>query len=116
MVSTHYMDEAEYCTQIGIMRGGKLLALADPEALKRGLPGCVWEIAADPLLRALETLEGQAGVYNTALAGDRLRVIAAPAVTPEQITALLVAQGVQMQSITPGAPTIEDVFMALANG
>jgi ABC-2 type transport system ATP-binding protein len=29
MVSTHYMDEAEYCTQIGIMRAGKLLALAD---------------------------------------------------------------------------------------
>ena len=116
MVSTHYMDEAEYCTQIGIMRGGKLLALADPEALKRQLPGRVWEMAADPLLGALETLEGQAGVYNTALAGDRLRVIAAPAVTPEQIAALLAGQGVQMQSITPGAPTIEDVFMALANG
>ncbi len=78
MVSTHYMDEAEYCTQIGIMRAGKLLALAEPDALKRQLPGRVWEISADPLLPAVELLEQQPFVHNAALASDHLRVITEP--------------------------------------
>lgn len=115
MVSTHYMDEAEYCTQIGIMRGGKLLALAEPDELKRQLPGRVWEIAAQPLLPALEVLEQQPGVHNAALAGDRLRIISAPEFTPAQLTALLAGRGIQTQQVTAGHPTIEDVFMALAN-
>lgn len=116
MVSTHYMDEAEYCTQIGIMRAGKLLALDEPDALKRRLPGHVWEITAEPLLEALEELEKEPTIHHVALAGDRLRVIARAEMTPEQITAALAGQGLSVQSITPGAPTIEDVFMALANG
>ena len=115
MVSTHYMDEAEYCTQIGIMRAGKLLALAEPDELKRQLPGHVWEITAGPLLPALELLEQQPDVHNAALAGDRLRVLAEAGVTPGQITALLAAHGIQTQQISPGHPTIEDVFMALSN-
>ena len=71
MVSTHYMDEAEYCTQIGIMRAGKLLALAEPEVLKRQLPGKVWEISADPLLPAVELL-GAATVRAQRRPGQRL--------------------------------------------
>ena len=51
MVSTHYMDEAEYCGVVGIMRAGKLLALDEPERLKQALPGQVWEVAADPCCR-----------------------------------------------------------------
>jgi ABC-2 type transport system ATP-binding protein len=115
MVSTHYMDEAEYCTQIGIMRAGKLLALAEPDALKRQLPGQVWEIAAEPLLPALELLAQQPNVHNAALAGDRLRVITAADITAEQLAAALRRESINPQAITLGAATIEDVFMALAN-
>jgi ABC-2 type transport system ATP-binding protein len=115
MVSTHYMDEAEYCTQIGIMRAGKLLALAEPDALKRQLPGHVWEIVAEPLLPALETLAQQPNVFNVALAGDRLRVITEAAVTAEQLAATLRSAAMNPQHIAAGAATIEDVFMALAN-
>jgi ABC-2 type transport system ATP-binding protein len=115
MVSTHYMDEAEYCTQIGVMRDGKLLALAEPDELKRQLPGHVWEVAAEPLLGALETLAQQPFVRNAALSGDRLRVITDAAVTAEQIAATLRSAAMTPQHIAPGVPTIEDVFMALAN-
>jgi ABC-2 type transport system ATP-binding protein len=115
MVSTHYMDEAEYCTQIGIMRGGKLLALAEPEVLKQQLPGRVWEIAAEPLLPAVTLLEQQPFVHNAALASDRMRVIAEPQVSAAQLTACLAAAGVQVLSAVEGAATIEDVFMALSS-
>jgi ABC-2 type transport system ATP-binding protein len=115
MVSTHYMDEAEYCTQIGIMRAGRLLALAEPEVLKRQLPGKVWEIRADPLLPAVELLERQPFVHNAALASDYLRVITEPEVTGAQLAACLAGEGVQTLAVVEGAATIEDVFMALSN-
>ncbi len=115
MVSTHYMDEAEYCTQIGIMRAGKLLALAEPEVLKRQLPGKVWEIRADPLLAAVELLERQPFVHNAALASDYLRVITDPEVTGTQLAACLAGEGMQTLAVVEGSATIEDVFMALSN-
>jgi ABC-2 type transport system ATP-binding protein len=115
MVSTHYMDEAEYCTQIGIMRAGKLLALAEPEALKRQLPGRVWEIVADPLLPAVELLERQPFVHNAALASDHLRVIAKPEVGVDELVACLTEAGVRTLAAVEGAATVEDVFMALSN-
>jgi ABC-2 type transport system ATP-binding protein len=115
MVSTHYMDEAEYCTQIGIMRSGRLLALAPPDELKRNLPGKVWDIAADPPLPALELLEGIPGVLRAGLASDRLRVIATPQTTAEDLRSALVHGGIQVHEVLPAAPSMEDVFMTLSD-
>jgi ABC-2 type transport system ATP-binding protein len=115
MVSTHYMDEAEYCDVVGIMRSGKLLALDSPEQLKHLLPGRVWEIFADPLLPALALLEVLPGVVNAILASDHLRAVIAPQVQPAEITGALGAAGIRVQAIAPGAATMEDVFMTMAD-
>ncbi len=113
MVTTHYMDEAEYCSQLGIMRTGKLLALDTPDQLKRSLPGRVWDVFAEPLLPALGELENMDGVLRAGLASDHLRLLAAPRVEVEQIQARLAAAGLAARSVQPGAPSIEDVFMFL---
>ena len=113
MVSTHYMDEAEYCAVVGIMRAGKLLALASPEELKRNLPGQVWEVFADPALPALTVLETLPGVTRAALASDHLRVVAV-GVEAATIRQLLTDAGIQVQTVQPGAATMEDVFMTLS--
>lgn len=115
MVSTHYMDEAEYCDVVGIMRSGKLLALDSPEQLKHLLPGRVWEIFADPLLPALTLLETLPGVVSAILASDHLRAVIAPQVQPAGITSALGAAGIRVQSIAPGVATMEDVFMTMAD-
>lgn len=115
MVSTHYMDEAEYCTMVGIMRAGKLLALDEPDRLKRSLSGQVWEIFADPLLPALEALESTPGVTRVALASDHLRAIAQQSVDANLLIQRLAASGIRVDSVQPGATNMEDVFMDLSS-
>ena len=114
MVSTHYMDEAEYCTQVGIMRAGRLLALDEPARLKAALPGQVWELYADPLLDALELVEGLPFVIRAGLASDHLRVIVANGGDAGLMRTLLTAQNIRIHTLAPGAPSMEDVFMALS--
>lgn len=113
MVTTHYIDEAEYCSLVGIMRAGRLLALEEPERLKSSLPGKVWEVSAEPLLAALKVLEGLPGVRRATLASDHLRLVASAEVDATQISGGLAAAGLAAHSVRPGEPTIEDVFMTL---
>lgn len=114
MVSTHYMDEAEYCTQVGIMRAGRLLALDEPARLKAALPGQVWDLYADPLLDALELVEGLPFVIRAGLASDHLRVIVANGGDAGLMRTLLTAKNIRIHTLAPGAPSMEDVFMALS--
>lgn len=115
LVTTHYMDEAEYCHRVGMMRDGHLLALDTPLALKQKfVQGDIWEISADPLLTALAALETLPGVERVALAGDHLRVITAQGQDEAQLRAALNAAGGQMLALQRGEPTLEDVFLNLA--
>jgi len=117
LVTTHYMDEAEYCSRVGMMRDGKLLAMDTPAALKeRFVPGDVWEIYAEPLLEGLAALEGMQGVIRAGLAGDHLRVIVEKGLGEKRLSQALEAAGVRAHTIARGEPTLEDVFLALAKG
>jgi ABC-2 type transport system ATP-binding protein len=113
MVTTHYMDEAEYCSMVGIMRAGRLLALDEPGRLKKSLPGQVWEVTAEPLLAALKVMEGLPGVLRAALASDHLRLVANLEVDAGQISRGLEEAGLAVQSVKQGEASIEDVFMTL---
>ena len=114
LVTTHYMDEAEYCERVGIMRDGKLLAMDTPTNLKRSIiKGDVWEVFARPLERGLEILSGLKGVERVGLAGDHLRVISS-GVGKDAISGLLSMDGIEVEKIEQGEPTLEDVFLSLA--
>ena len=115
LVTTHYMDEAEYCNRVGIMRRGRLLAIDTPSALKRSaLPGLAWDVVATPVLEALGVLQGLPFVSRAGLTGDHLRAITGPDVTPPMLSVALSNEGIAANRIEPVEPTLEDVFLALA--
>ena len=115
LVTTHYMDEAEYCNRVGMMRDGNLLAMDTPMALKeRYVPGDVWELYAEPLLDGLNLLSGTQGVLRASLAGDHLRVIVEPGHSEKDLKKILEKSGVRVDSIQKGEATLEDVFLNLA--
>jgi ABC-2 type transport system ATP-binding protein len=117
LVTTHYMDEAEYCNRVGMMRDGNLLALGTPIALKeQHIHGEVWELYIEPLLDGLQLLAEMQGVVRASLSGDHLRVIVEPGLGAEELKATLELSGVRVASIQKGEPTLEDVFLNLAKG
>jgi ABC-2 type transport system ATP-binding protein len=116
LVTTHYMDEAEYCGRVGIMRDGRLLALDSPSELKRhALPGLAWDVFAQPLLPALTALEKCPGILRAGLSGDHLRAITPGNVHSYMIRRCLAEAGIRVERLETVEPTLEDVFLALAN-
>ena len=116
-VTTHYMDEAEHCNRVGFMYRGKLLAFDTPLALKKTyLTGAAWDLAAAPLLDAVERLNELDGIAQASLHGDRAHVIVKPgAWTPESLSDQLAGQGVVVHSIETVESNLEDVFNFLAH-
>ena len=116
-VTTHYMDEAEYCGRVGIMSEGRLLAMDTPSALKiKTLPGLAWDVFAEPLLTALEALNRCPIVLRAGLAGDHLRAITPPGVDHKDLIEHLDEAGLELFRVEPIEPTLEDVFLSLAAG
>jgi ABC-2 type transport system ATP-binding protein len=114
LITTHYMNEAEHCDHLALMHAGRVIADASPAALKAALQqeaGQVLDIAAEPVLPALEALE-QAGFADAALFGKRIHLLARDAAAAEaRIRALFAERGIQLLDIVPRSPTLEDVFV-----
>lgn len=124
LVTTHYMDEAEYCMRVGIMRQGRLLALDTPSGLKAtALPGVAWDVrlppglagsVGHPLLGVLDTLQASPLVLRAGLAGDHLRAITPFGVEENVLASHLAAASQTELRLEKIEPTLEDVFLALA--
>jgi ABC-2 type transport system ATP-binding protein len=114
-VTTHYMDEAEYCGRVGIMRDGRLLAMETPSWLKQhALPGLAWDVYAEPLLPALDTLEACPCVLRAGLVSDHLRAITPLDVDAANLEARLAEAGTPALRVEQVEPSLEDVFLSLA--
>jgi ABC-2 type transport system ATP-binding protein len=76
-VTTHYMDEAERCTEVGFIESGRLLAKASPMELKASFRATLLEINVEPLMPALVQLRDAPDVLGVSLRSGRLRIYAA---------------------------------------
>jgi ABC-2 type transport system ATP-binding protein len=114
-VTTHYMDEAEYCDRLALIYKGRLIALGTPEALKREhMPEDVLEVAVNRPLEAVERLRGEPAVRGAAVFGSVLHVVVADSATnAPAVRAALAAAGLQVEHVERIPPSLEDVFVSL---
>jgi ABC-2 type transport system ATP-binding protein len=116
-VTTHYMDEAEYCNRLALIHRGRLIALGTPAELKRSaLQGDLLLVEAAALGAALELIRRLPYVRDAAVFGNALHVVVSDAENEgERMRAELTAQGFAEVKIRRIHPGLEDAFVALTN-
>jgi ABC-2 type transport system ATP-binding protein len=114
-VTTHYMEESEYCDRLGIIYRGELIALGAPRVLKTELmPEAVLEIDCARPPEAMQVIEKLPEVKEVALFGRGLHAVAADAeAAGAAIRSALAAQGFALERLERITPTLEDVFVSL---
>jgi ABC-2 type transport system ATP-binding protein len=113
-VTTHYMDEAEYCDRLGMIYRGELIALGTPEELKKAMLEEIVEVACGQPQEALAVLDGLASVRHVALFGRGLHVVTEHAEEAiPAIAAALAAAGLSASWPERIMPSLEDVFVSL---
>lgn len=115
-VSTHYMEEAEYCNRLALIFRGKIVALGSPTELKqRSLKGQLLALNCEPLAHAIEVLATDPGVMDVAIYGSSLHLTMSPeAVNIPELESYLKQHGVRVFCIETIRPSLEDVFVALS--
>jgi ABC-2 type transport system ATP-binding protein len=114
-VTTHYMEEAEYCGRLALIYRGRLIAMGTPAELKSSLAGeTLLEVRCRQNEQALEIIESLPVVLDAALFGSGLHVRTTdPREAREAINTALDDAGLAVDHMAAIAPTMEDVFVAM---
>ena len=114
LVSTHYMEEAEYCHRLALMNRGRLIALDTPQNVKGLMKEPLLEVTTRDGPAVAEALQGQPGILEAAMFGRAVHCAVEDARAAEAaLPGLLAARGLVAERIRPIAPSLEDVFVAL---
>ncbi len=114
-VTTHYMEEAEYCNRLALMSKGRIIALGTPRQLKSdSMEERVLELECDDLMEAAELLEKDRIFGEVAVFGNLLHIVvlnteAAMAVAREKLG----NAGIGISRLEVITPSLEDVFVTL---
>jgi ABC-2 type transport system ATP-binding protein len=115
LVSTHYMDEAEYCHRIAMIDRGRLIALGTPQELKQhSLGGELLALEGEHIGEAIAQLQAAPGVQDVAVFGNALHALVDDAAlrSPE-LLARLGAGGIANARARRIVPSLEDSFVHL---
>src|SRR5512138_93968 len=116
LVTTHYLDEAEHCHRIAIIQSGTLAALGTVAELKQTFAGRpIIEVHATPPVDAMKALDAMPEVEKTSIFGTAVHaVLTSTATTPESVAAHLASAHIPVTSIARVEPSLEDVFLDVA--
>ena len=117
-VTTHYMDEAERCTDVGYIYLSRLIALGKPSELKI-LPDvnpedtARFEIVTDNATRALRAARDLPGVRSSTFFGESIHLLVDASVSGADLEKELTQKGIHVDRINEMCATLEDVFVTL---
>ena len=112
-VCTPYMDEAERCTQVGLIYAGRLIANGTPAAIKAMLPGHLLEFTPADFAAAQQLVTSLEGVLEVQTYGDRLHLFVDDPGRKPQLEAALAAAGIQHSDIREIEVRMEEAFISL---
>ena len=114
VVATSYLDEAERCTRLGLLREGRMLYCDAPSALKKLMPGEILGISSRQARRVHDLIKGRDGVKGAILMGDSVHVVVDSAARRmDELARSLAEDGISVDEIERIAPSIEDLFVSL---
>ncbi len=114
LVTTHYLDEAEYCNEVSLMHAGRIAAQGSPSELKEEqIPFRIWQISCGEVTDALNLLQEQEWVRESSIFGRALHIGTdlPDDQTVSAIRKLLGKNGIETERIDPIVPSLEDVFI-----
>jgi len=117
-VTTHYMDEAERCSQVAYIYLSKLIAIGRPQDLKR-LPeitpeGCAWvEITSGDATQLLPLLRRHSDVVDATIFGEAIHALVRQPTDPAALIEFARERGAANVACRAVPPSLEDVFVSL---
>jgi ABC-2 type transport system ATP-binding protein len=114
-VTTHYMEEAEYCNRLALIFRGKMVALGTPTELKqKSMKGELLLVECEPLGPAVEALQSAPNILDAAVFGNALHLVVrnTDSAIPE-VKKYFADHQIALQRIEKIRPTLEDVFVSL---
>jgi drug efflux transport system ATP-binding protein len=114
-VTTHYMEEAEYCGRLALILRGQIVALGTPTELKqKAMQGELLLVECAPLGAALETLQSAPDVLDAAVFGNALHLVVRHAgEAKSKLPGYCADRGVTVSRIEEIRPSLEDVFVSM---
>jgi ABC-2 type transport system ATP-binding protein len=113
-VTTHYMDEAEYCDRLALIYRGELIASGSPTSLKTEvMRQAVLEVMTDRPQDAMSEVEAVPGVVEVALFGAGLHAVVEDPALAGAIRQRLEEQHYEVDRVEQIVPSLEDVFVSL---
>ncbi|WP_288184913.1 ABC transporter ATP-binding protein [uncultured Sporomusa sp.] len=113
-VSTPYMDEAELCSEVAFMSQGRIVALGTPARLKADYPFRLFELKAEG--KQLKHILADCPLIDVNAFGDRYHLVAESLEVRPKVEAALQAAGITRFSLHEISPSLEDIFVHLAEG
>jgi ABC-2 type transport system ATP-binding protein len=112
-VTTHYLDEAEYCNDIRLIHAGRIVAGGSPGELKaRTIRNPILEVAADRIVEAMEILQGEPWVLETSIFGTSLHISVGDEDEGRRLVRdRLAREGIAVYRVDRIRPSLEDVFI-----
>jgi ABC-2 type transport system ATP-binding protein len=112
-VTTHYLDEAEYCNDIRLIHAGRIVAGGSPQELKtRYIKNPILEVSCDRTVEAMEILQGEPWVLETSIFGLTLHIsVAGEEEGARLVRARLAQAGIAVDRVDRIMPSLEDVFI-----